>query len=123
MVAQTPKNQPEVSEIERLRNEYVKATEEYLALPEKQNLGRLLNVSRAEDQLEKMRQLYAEGLVSIGEVEASQRAVEEAKAKISEMDEEIVKANKKIQELPSVAELQHKLKKAKRTSRHAQIGL
>jgi hypothetical protein len=40
MVAQTPKNQPEVSEMERLRNEYVKATEEYIALLEKQKPGR-----------------------------------------------------------------------------------
>jgi hypothetical protein len=63
-----------------------------------------------------MRQLYAEGLISTGDVEASQRAVDEAKAKIPEIDKEIVKAKKELQELPSVADLQRELKKAKRTS-------
>jgi len=118
IAAQTSKNQStEVSEIQRLLNEYVKATKEYVALLEKQKPGRLRNVSRAEDQVQKMRQLYAEGLVPSDDVEASQRALDESKAKVREIDEATVKAKKELQELPTVAELQPQIKKAKRTSR------
>jgi multidrug resistance efflux pump len=110
------------AELEKLRNEYVSATKDYIVLLEKQKPGLVRSVRRAEDQLEKIRHLYSESLVSSNEVEASQKALTQAKAKITEIDEAIANANKRIQELPTVAELEREARKVKRTSRRRSAG-
>ena len=65
------------SELEKLREEYVKATNEYKA-----SLGKLLpyyenDVKRAEDKVEQSKKLLAEGLIPKSQLEENERALTE----------------------------------------------
>ena len=85
-----------VDELARLREEYIKAINEYQALLKKQLPGRERDVERAQDQLTKMNQLFAEGLISKQELETSERALSEAKNKVSEISQEVANADSRI---------------------------
>src|ERR1041385_9576213 len=72
------------SELEKLREEYIKATNEYKA-----SLGKLLpfyenDVKRAEDKVEQSKKLLAEGLIPKSQLEENERALVAAKQKLAE---------------------------------------
>jgi hypothetical protein len=102
-----------LDELARLREEYIKASNEYQELLKKQVPGLQRNVERAHDQLTKMTQLFAEGLISKQELEASERALAEARNKVSEINQEIANADSRIADLLLEAEAERKLARSK----------
>lgn len=83
-------------ELAKLRDEFIKATNDYQALLKKQLPGLEKNVARAQDQLTKTSQLFAEGLISRKELEASERALGQAKDKVTEIHQAIANADSRI---------------------------
>jgi len=100
-------------ELARLRNEFIRATNDYQALLKKQLPGLERNVAKAQDQLTKSSQLFAEGLISKKELEASERALEEAKAKVTEINQAILTADSRIADTLLEAEAERTLARAK----------
>ena len=102
-----------VSELDKLRDDYVKASKEYKA-----SLERLLeiynrNVERAEARLTQTNALFAQGLVSRNDVEHEQSAVAAAKDKVSEVNQQIKNAETQIAQTLIEAETEQKLAKIK----------
>ena len=84
------------SELTKLREEYIKATNEYKA-----SLGKLLpfyenDVKRAEEKLETSKKLLAEGLIPKTQVEENERALAVAKQKIAETNRSMASADEQI---------------------------
>jgi len=84
------------SELSKLREEYVKATNEYKA-----SLGKLLpyyenEVKRAEENLEKSKKLLAEGLIPKRQVEENERELAVAKQKIAETNRAMTSADEQV---------------------------
>jgi len=84
------------SELEKLREEYVKATNEYKA-----SLGKLLpyyenDVKRAEEKVEQSKKLLAEGLIPKSQLEENERALIAAKQKIAETNRAMTSADEQI---------------------------
>ncbi|MEP6741695.1 MAG: hypothetical protein ABJB61_04280 [bacterium] len=101
------------NELARLREEFIKATNDYQALLKKQLPGRERNVKRAQDQLTKLSQLFAEGLISRNELEASERALREAKDKVIEINQAIASADSRIADTLLEAEAEKSFAKSK----------
>jgi hypothetical protein len=84
------------SELTKLREEYIKATNEY-----KVSLGKLLplyenEVKRAEEKLEQGKKLFAEGLIAKAQLEENERALAVAKQKIAEINHSMASADQQI---------------------------
>lgn len=84
------------SELTKLRDEYIKATNEYKA-----SLGKLLpfyenEVRKAEEKLEQGKKLFAEGLIPKTQVEENERALAVAKQKIAETNRSMASADEQI---------------------------
>jgi hypothetical protein len=83
-------------ELEKLRDEYVKATNEYKA-----SLGKLLpyyenDVKKAEDKLETSKKLLAEGLIPKSQVEENEHALAIAKQKIADTNRAMTSADEQV---------------------------
>ena len=100
-------------ELTKLRDEFIKATNDYQALLKKQLPGLEKNVARAQDQLTKLSQLFAEGLISKKELEASERALGQAKDKVTEINQAIANADSRIADTLLEAEAERTLAKIK----------
>ena len=84
------------SELAKLREEFIKATNEYKA-----SLGKLLpfhesELKRAEERLEVSKKLLAEGLVPRAQVEENEHAVAVAKQKIAETNRQLASAEAQV---------------------------
>ncbi len=84
------------TELAKLREEFVKATNEY-----KTSLAKLLtiyegNVKKAEEKLELSRKLLAEGLISKIQLEENERALAAAKEKWTETRRQMTNADAQI---------------------------
>ena len=84
------------SELTKLREEYIKATNEYKA-----SLGKLIpfyenNVKRAEADLEKSKKLLEEGLIAKAQIEENERALAAAKQKVAETNRAMTSADDQI---------------------------
>ncbi len=101
------------SELARLREEFIKATNDYQALLKKQLPGRERNVQRAQDQLTKLTKLFAEGLISKNDLDASEKALREAKDKVTEINQTIVNADSRVADTLLEAEAEKTLAKSK----------
>lgn len=91
-----PAPPPPATELTKLREEFVKATNDYKA-----SLGKLLpfyenELKRAEEKLEVSKKLLAEGLVPRAQVEENERAVALAKEKIAETNRLMASAEAQI---------------------------
>jgi hypothetical protein len=89
------KSQP-VDEVTKLRDEFVRLTGEY-----KKNLGDLLpyqerNVQQAEERLGKLQEIYKEGLVSKRDVDAADKSLADARAKLAETQQQMKAADAQI---------------------------
>jgi len=87
---------PPLTELSKLREEYVKATNEYKA-----SLGKLIpfyesDVRKAEEALEKSKKLLAEGLIPRTQVEENERALTAAKQKLAETNRQMTSADDQI---------------------------
>lgn len=84
------------NELSKLRDEYISATKEY-----KGSLQKLINlyqadVQKAEQKVKQIQQLLTEGLVSKREVEQSERALEDAKLKVTGAEQQLANADTQI---------------------------
>lgn len=84
------------TELTKLREEFVKATNEYKA-----SLGKLLpfyekNLKKAEEDLEKSKKLLAEGLIPKTQVEENERALAAARQKIAETNRAMTSADEQV---------------------------
>jgi len=102
-----------VDELARLREEYIKATNDYQALLKKQQPGLERNVVMAQEQVTKLSQLFADGLISKKELDASEMALGQAKDKLAEIRQAMVNADSRIADTLLEAEAEKTLSKLK----------
>jgi len=98
-----------VDDLARLREEFIKATNEYKASLEKLRDIYNRNVTKAEARLVQTNLLFDQGLVSKSEVEAEQRKVAEAKDKAAEVSQRMTNADTQIAQTLVEAETEKKL--------------
>ncbi len=82
-----------VSDLQKFRQEFIKAAEEYRAsLVELSNTYEA-NLKKATERQEQLKGLYTDGLISRKEYEATGTDIADARAKVEEMKAEIAKAD------------------------------
>lgn len=102
-----------VDELARLREEFIKATNEYKSHLEKLRASYEKNVPKAEADLNKSRELFAAGLVSKKTVEASEAEVAKAKDQVAEVNRRMATADAQIADTLLEAEAETKFAKSK----------
>ncbi|HAF12844.1 MAG TPA: hypothetical protein DCK99_03915 [Blastocatellia bacterium] len=108
-----PNKTKPVDELTRLRHEFIQATKDYKGSLEKLLVINEKNVRKAEDRLTQSKELFAAGLISKNDFEGSERAVAEAKAKVTEVNQRIASADTQIADTLLEAEAETKLAKTK----------
>jgi hypothetical protein len=96
--SQNKKEMPK-DEVAKSRDEFIRLTGEY-----KKSLEQLLvfyekDVKQAEEKAAKLKELYAQGLVSKREVEDGERVVTDAKAKVTEAQKQMRAADEQVAEM------------------------
>ena len=91
-----PAPAPPPSELEKLREEFIRLTNDY-----KSSLGKLLpfyesNLKKAEEKLELSKKLLAEGLIPRAQVEENEHALALAKEKVDETNRQMASAEAQI---------------------------
>lgn len=115
----TPATKPKATqskptdELAKLREEYIKATNDYQALLKKQLPGLERNVATAQAQVTKLSQLFADGLISKKELDASEMAHGQARDKLTEIHQAIASADSRIADTLLEAEAEKTLAKLK----------
>src|SRR6185369_3307538 len=84
------------SELEKLREEFVKATNEYKASLEKLVAIYEGNVTKAEEKVTQAKQLLAEGLIARAQVEETEHAVALAQQKVAETKRQMTNADAQV---------------------------
>jgi len=84
------------TELTKLREEYIRLTNEYKA-----GLGKIIpyqesEVKKAEEKLEQSKKLFAEGLIARAHVEENERALQIAKQKLADTNRQITNADEQI---------------------------
>jgi soluble lytic murein transglycosylase-like protein len=90
--AQTAQVDP-VSDLQKFRQEFIKAAEEYRASLVELSGTYEANLKKATEKQETLKSLYTDGLISRKEYEASGTDIADARAKVEEMRAEIAKAD------------------------------
>lgn len=109
------------TELTKLREQFVKATNEYKA-----SLSKLLaiyqsNVTRAEEKLELSRKLLAEGLISRTQVEENERALNAAKTLVAETQRQMTNADAQVAGIFAETEAERQLAKNLRLARQSLV--
>lgn len=117
----TPAPPASSTELTRLREEFVKATNEY-----KTSLAKLLsiyeaNVKKAEDKLELSRKLLAEGLISKIQVEENENALQTAKNQVAETQRQMTSADAQIAGIFAETAAEQQLAKNLRLARQSLV--
>ncbi len=110
--AKTTQPKP-IDELAKLRDEYIKATNEYQVLLTKQLPGLERNVAKEQDKVANLSQLFNDGLVSKRELEAAQLALGQAKDKVTAIQHEVANADSRIADTLLEAEAEKTLAKLK----------
>jgi hypothetical protein len=110
--AQKKAETPPASELARLRAQLVQATKDY-----KSSLEQLVSlyeteVKRADERLDKTRELFRAGLVSKRELDAEEAAAETARAKVARVEGQLKSADVQIAETLVEAEAEEEAAKA-----------
>lgn len=92
----TPPAPAPVTELTRLRDEFVKATNEYKSSLEKLVVFYENDVKRAEEKLSVSQKLLAEGLIAKAQVEENQRALTAAQQKVADARRQMTGADDQI---------------------------
>ncbi len=100
-------------ELAKLREEFIKATNEYKASLEKLRASYEKSVFKAEAELTKSRELFAAGLISRKAVEAGEVEVAEKKDKVAEVNRRMASADSQVADTLLEAAAESKLAKAK----------
>lgn len=113
--------QKPVDELARLREEFIKATNEYKA-----NLGKLQasyekSVKKAETELSKSKELFAAGLISRKMLEASEAELAQAQDKVADVNRRMTGADTQIAETLLEAEAERKLARSRPLPRGALV--
>jgi len=104
-------------DLSKSRDEFVRLTEEY-----KKSLEELMgfyekDVKRAEEKVVKLKELYAQGLVSRRDVEDSEQAVKDARAKIADAQKQMRAADQQVAQMMVEAKAMEEMAKAPPPSR------
>ena len=110
--AKTTRANP-TDELTRLREEFIRATNEYKANLQKLRESYEKSVRKAEDELTKSRELFAAGLISKKAMEAGEAEVAKAKDKVAEVDRRMTSADSQIADTILEAEAEKTLAKTK----------
>lgn len=110
-----------LDELGKLREEFIKASNDYKASLEKLLAIYEKNVRKAEDRLTQSKELFAGGLISRNDLEASERAVAEAKNKVTEVKQRMATADTQIADTLLEAEAERKLAKIKRVPKGGMV--
>ncbi len=102
-----------VDELTRLREEFIKATNDYKASLEKLVASYEKNVAKAETRLSQTKELFAQGLVSKNDVEAGERTLAEANDKVVETRQRMNSADAQIADTLLEAEAEKSLSRSK----------
>ncbi|HWN09200.1 MAG TPA: hypothetical protein VNO50_08040 [Pyrinomonadaceae bacterium] len=100
-------------ELARLQEEFIKATKEYKDNLQKLKASYEKDVTRAEVELTKSKDLFAAGLIAKKDLEASEGAVAQAKDKVAEVDRSSAVADTQIADTLLEAEAEAKLRTSK----------
>jgi hypothetical protein len=92
----TPAPSAPASELARLREEFVKATNDYKASLEKLIVFYEANVKKAEEKLAVSQELFAEQLIAKKALDESQQALDVARAKVAETRRQMTTADDQI---------------------------
>jgi hypothetical protein len=112
---------PPPTELTKLRDEYIKATNEY-----KTSLGKLLpyyenDVKKAEEKLEQSKKLLAEGLIPKTQLEEYERALAVAKQKVAETNRSMASADEQVAAVLVEAEANEQLAKNLRLAKQGLV--
>jgi len=110
--SKTKQSRP-ANELTRLREEFIKATNDYEASLERLKESYEKSVRKAKDELTKSSELFAAGLISRREVEAGEARLAQEKDKVAEVDRRMATADSQIAETLLEAEAETKLAKSK----------
>jgi hypothetical protein len=116
-----PPAPPANNELTRLREEYVKATNDYKASLQKLIAIYEGNVKTAEEKLEVSKKLFAEGLMARTHVEESERALAAEKAKLSETERQMTNADAQVAGMLVEAEADEEIAKNLRLAKQGLI--
>lgn len=96
--APQPKGKPQktLNELDRLRDAFIKATNEYKSSLEKLRASYETDVIKAEAKLSTSKDLFAQGLISKSEVATAEGSVAAAKAKVNETKQRMATADSQI---------------------------
>jgi hypothetical protein len=109
-------------ELARLQEEFIKATKEYKASLDKLRASYEKDVTRAEAELAKSKELFAAGLISKNALEAGEQAVAAAKDKVAEVDRSKHAADTQIADTLLEADAEAKLRTSKPVPRGAMVS-
>ena len=109
------------TELTKLRDEYIKATNEYKA-----SLGKLLpyyenDVKKAEEKLEQSKKLLAEGLIPKTQLEEYERALAVAKQKVAETNRSLTSADEQVAAVLVEAEANEQIAKNLRLAKQGLV--
>lgn len=109
------------TELEKLREDFVNATNEY-----KTSLAKLLaiyegNVTRAEEKLELSRKLLAEGLIAKTQFEENERALAAEKNRVAETHRQMTGADAQIAAIFAETEAEKQISKSLRLARRSLV--
>ena len=93
-----PAAKPKVSEVDRLRDEFINATKDYKASLEKLLEIYERNVKKSEEQLAQAKDLFSQGLISKTQLAETENALTVAKSKVSETQRQMGAADTQIAE-------------------------
>jgi hypothetical protein len=103
----------QVNELARLREEFIKATNEYKASLEKLRASYEKSGAKAEANLAKSKELFAAGLISRKAVEADEAEVANWTTKVAEVNSRLTGADSQIADTLLEAEAESKLARSK----------
>ena len=109
------------NELARLREEFVKATNDYKASLEKLVAIYEGNVKKAEEKLDLSKKLLAEGLIAKSQVEENERAWTAEKEKVAQIRRQMTNADEQIAGVLVEADAEQQLAKNLRLSRQTLV--
>ena len=109
-------------ELARLQEEFIKATKDYKDNLHKLKVSYEKDVTRAEVELTKSNDLFSAGLIARRDVEASERAVAQAKDKVAEVDRSNAIADTQIADTLLEAEAEKNLRTSKPIPRGSMVS-
>ena len=108
-----PKPAKPVDELTRLREEFIKATNEFKSSLKLLRASYEKSVRRAEEELAKSKELFEAGLISRKAVEANEAEVAAQKKKVEDVDRDLTNADSQIAHTLLEADAETKMRRSK----------